>query len=63
MRIQRMENNNLDLPRTGDLQQIKFQHEAAAIRDGILEGYQDAINKRTTVFQGDLRSALKKAKK
>ncbi len=45
------------------LRQKKMQQEAAAVRDGILEGYQDAINGRTTVFRGDLQGMLKKAKK
>ena len=45
------------------LRQKQMQHEAAKIRAGILEGYQDAINGRTSVFKGDLPSMLKKAKK
>ena len=45
------------------LRQKKMQQEAAEVRDGILEGYQDAINGRTLVFRGDLQGMLKKAKK
>jgi antitoxin ParD1/3/4 len=41
----------------------KLQQEAAAVRDGILEGYQDAIEGRTVPFKGDLKSILKKARK
>ncbi len=45
------------------LRQRKLQQEAALVRDAILDGYQDAIEGRTVVFQSDLRSILKKAKK
>lgn len=45
------------------LRQKKAREDAAAVRDGILEGYQDAINGRTTAFKGDLQSVLKKARK
>ena len=45
------------------LRQRKLQQEAVLVRDAILDGYQDAIEGRTVVFQGDLRSILKKAKK
>ncbi len=45
------------------LRQKKQQQEADAVRQGILEGYQDAINHRTTLFKGDLQSLLKKVKK
>lgn len=44
------------------LRQQKNRQEAATARDAILEGYQDAIQGRTHVFQGDLRSLLKKVK-
>ena len=37
----------------------KLQQEAAEVRDGILEGYQDAISGRTVAFRGDLRSLLR----
>lgn len=43
------------------LRQQKMRQEAAAVRDGILEGYQDAILGRSQVFQGNLRSVLRKA--
>jgi len=45
------------------LRQKKMQQEAAAVRDGILEGYRDAIHGHTTVFRGDLQGMLKKAKR
>ncbi len=44
------------------LRQKKVQQEAAAAREGILAGYQDAIHGRTHVFRGDLQSLLKKVK-
>jgi antitoxin ParD1/3/4 len=40
----------------------KAQQEAAAVRDAIIEGYQDAIAGRTVPFRGDLKELLKKAK-
>lgn len=43
------------------LRQKKLQIEAAAARDAILAGYQDAIEGRTTLFDGDLRKLLKKS--
>ena len=43
------------------LRQRKTQLEAAAARDAILAGYQDAIAGRTVPFDGDLRALLKKA--
>jgi hypothetical protein len=45
------------------LRQKKLQMEAAAARDAIVAGYQDAISGRTVPFEGDLRSLLKKAAK
>ncbi len=42
------------------LRQEKSRQEAAAARDAILEGYQDAIEGRTHAFAGDLRCLLKK---
>ena len=42
------------------LRQQKSRQEAAAARDAILEGYQDAIDGRMYAFKGDLRSLLKK---
>jgi antitoxin ParD1/3/4 len=44
------------------LRQHKSRQEAAAARDAILEGYQDAINGRMHPFKGNLRSLLKKLK-
>jgi antitoxin ParD1/3/4 len=43
------------------LREKKARLEAAAIRDAILEGYQDAVRGRTVPFRGDLRAVLKKA--
>ena len=45
------------------LRQRKSQQEAKAAREGILEGYQDALAGRTVEFKGDLIGLLKKAKK
>ena len=45
------------------LRQRKAQLEAETTRDGILEGYRDAIDSRMVEFRGDLQSVLKKAKK
>ena len=42
--------------------QRKSQLEAQAARNGILEGYRDAIAGRVVEFDGDLPSVLKKAK-
>jgi antitoxin ParD1/3/4 len=42
------------------LRQQKSRQEAAAARDAILEGYQDAIDGRMNPFRDDLRSLLKK---
>ena len=44
------------------LREKKNRKEAAAARDAILEGYQDAIAGRTVAFKGDLQDLLKKAK-
>lgn len=43
------------------LRQQKQRQEAAAARDAILEGYQDAIEGRVFEFSGDLGALLKKA--
>lgn len=43
------------------LRQQKQRQEAAATRDAILEGYQDAIEGRVHEFKGDLAALLKKA--
>ena len=40
------------------LREKKERMEAAQVREAILEGYQDAIEGRTAVYQGDLRSLL-----
>lgn len=45
------------------LRQKKRQIEAAKARDAIIEGYQDAIEGRTTPFGGDLKALLKRARK
>ena len=42
------------------LRQQKVRQEAAAARDAIHEGYQDATAGRTHVYKGDLRSLLNK---
>lgn len=34
--------------------------EAARIRDGILAGYQDALQNRTVAYQGNLRELLRR---
>ena len=44
------------------LRQQKVRQEAAAARDAILDGYEDAVAGRTVRFKGDLRSLLKKVK-
>ena len=44
------------------LRQQKVRQEAAAARDAILEGYEDAVAGRSVPFKGDLRSLLKKVK-
>jgi antitoxin ParD1/3/4 len=38
----------------------KERADAEAIRQGILDGYQDAIEGRTTKFEGDLRTLMRK---
>ncbi len=45
------------------LRQQKARQEAAAARDAIIEGYQDAIAGRTFEFKGDLQSLLKNVRK
>ncbi len=45
------------------LRQRKLQNEVAEARKAIIDGYQDAIDGRTTAYNGDLRSLLKKTKK
>ena len=43
------------------LREKKERLEAAHIRDAILDGYQDAIQRRTVPYRGDLRQLLLKA--
>lgn len=40
----------------------KLKQEAAQLRQGILEGYQDVIQGRSVKFSGDLRKALETLK-
>ena len=44
------------------LREKKNRSEAAAARDAILAGYQDAISGRTVAFNGNLKDLLRKAK-
>ena len=44
------------------LRQQKSRQEAAAARDAILEGYQDAVEGRTHAYKGDLRGLLRKVR-
>ena len=44
------------------LREKKERQEAAALRDGVLEGYRDLIDGRALEFTGNLRSNLKEAK-
>ncbi len=44
------------------LREKKERLEAAAIRDGVLEGYRDLIESRTIEFTGDLLSSMDEAK-
>ncbi len=45
------------------LRQRKAHEEATQVRQGILEGYQDALTGRTVEFKGDLKSLMAKVKK
>jgi antitoxin ParD1/3/4 len=45
------------------LREKKERLEAAAMRDGILEGYQDLIEGRVVEFKGDLRAALREGQR
>jgi antitoxin ParD1/3/4 len=45
------------------LRQRKAQLEAQVARQGILEGYRDAMEGRVVEFRGDLQRVLKTAKK
>jgi antitoxin ParD1/3/4 len=42
------------------IREKKERMEAAALRDAILEGYQDAIAGRTLAYSGDLRRDMRK---
>ena len=43
------------------LREKKERHEAAALRDGVLEGYRDLLDGRSLEFDGSLESALNEA--
>ena len=45
------------------IRRAKSQQEAAEVRDAILKGYQDATERRTVTFDGDLKGLLKKVRK
>jgi len=45
------------------LREKKERLEAAEVRAGILEGYQDAIAGRTTKFSGDLKADMAQFRK
>lgn len=45
------------------LREKKERQEAAAIRDGVLGGYQDILSGKTIEFRGNLRSILAEARK
>lgn len=44
------------------LREKKERQEAAALRDGVIEGYRDIIEGRSIEFTGDLRSTMVQAK-
>jgi antitoxin ParD1/3/4 len=44
------------------LREKKERQDAAAIRDGVLQGYQDLLNGDIAEFKGDLKSILATAK-
>lgn len=44
------------------IRQRKAQQDAAAVRDSIIQGYEDAIRGRTKEFKGDLKALIKAAK-
>jgi len=44
------------------LREKKVRQDAANLRAGILEGYQDVINGRQIAFNGDLRGVIAEAK-
>ncbi len=45
------------------LREKKERLEAASLRDGVLQGYQDLKAGRTVTFDGDLRASLEMARK
>lgn len=45
------------------LRQKKLELEAAAFREAILEGYEDAAAGRLTEYRGDIKQLLKKGKR
>lgn len=45
------------------LREKKERQEAAALRDGVLEGYRDVMAGRTVKFKGSLRASLKELKR
>lgn len=45
------------------LREKKNRLDAAAVREAILEGYQDVIEDRVVEFTGDLRQAMKEGKR
>lgn len=45
------------------LRERKARMEAAEMRDGILEGYQDVIAGRVVEFKGSLREAMEEARR
>ncbi len=44
------------------IRQNKERRDAEALRQGILDGYQGALRGRVTLFEGDLRSAMRRHK-
>jgi antitoxin ParD1/3/4 len=44
------------------IRERKEQMEAASLRNGILEGYQDIINGRTVQFNGSVREVIAEVK-
>lgn len=45
------------------LREKKERQEAASLRDGVLQGYQDLKAGRMVAFDGNLRATLKEARK
>lgn len=45
------------------LREKKNRLDAAAVREAILDGYQDLIEDRVVEFKGDLRQAMKEARR